>query len=260
MSRIIGYYQTFGPLSADTSRYTHLHLASIHFGTESAGQPYIHLNDLDPTDPAFDRVWSDLGAYKSTGGIVVLMIGGAGGGYQALFDNYATCYPLLRNLVQCKSTIIDGIDFDVEEYIKLDDLVRLTADLARDFPALFFTAAPLAGDLATDSPGMGGFCYKDLESRLADIGLKLEYYNGQFYTDYTAEAYASVVQNGYDPARVVMGQLAPQDLARIVPVVTQLVSAYGPSFGGVYTWEYATTAPTPTDWATAMRHIMPVNF
>lgn len=252
MPRIIGYYQTFTGLH-NMCNYTHVHLAALHFGIEADGQPYMHLNDRYPTDQAFDTVWADLKTFSVRGGRVVLMIGGAGGGFSTLFARYAECYPMLRNLLLIKSDVIDGIDLDVEEPVALTDLVRLAADLQADFPFLFFTAAPMATDLQTDAPGMGGFCYKDLETALATVNVEIAYYNGQFYdSNYTVDAYNAAVANGYEAERVVMGQLAPQDMTLVLPVLRQLFKTYDYSFGGVFTWEYCNAVPTPTDWADAM--------
>lgn len=233
--------------------YTHVHLAALHFGVEADGQPYMHLNDRYPTDPAFDAVWADLQAFREQGGHVVLMIGGAGGGFAALFAHYDECYPMLRELLQAKSDTISGVDLDVEEPVALAQLVQLAADLSADFPALFFTAAPMAADLQTDAPGMGGFCYKDLEAALAAVNVYIAYYNGQFYDgNYTVDAYKSAVANGYEADRIVMGQLAPQDMTLVLPVLRELSALYQTSFGGVFTWEYCNAIPTPTDWAYAM--------
>ena len=49
--RLIGYYQSFDRNLNFAQRgvgLTHVHLASIHFGVEPDGEPYIHLNNLAP--------------------------------------------------------------------------------------------------------------------------------------------------------------------------------------------------------------------
>ena len=46
-SKIIYYYQTFSGLTMDKLQgITHIHLASVHFGKNSAEGEYIHLNEL----------------------------------------------------------------------------------------------------------------------------------------------------------------------------------------------------------------------
>ena len=95
--RIIYYYQTFEPglynLFNKGNVVTHIHLASIHFGNDGNGNPYIHLNDNDPRDKMFDHVWEDLKIIKQYGTKVVLMVGGAGGGFNAFFFKL---YPKLK--------------------------------------------------------------------------------------------------------------------------------------------------------------------
>ena len=58
MNRIIYYYQTFNGLQdiLDKQVVTHIHLSSIHFGTNDTSH-YIHLNDYSPYDKRFDQVW-----------------------------------------------------------------------------------------------------------------------------------------------------------------------------------------------------------
>ena len=52
MTKIIYYYQTFTGLTdilkGDSINVTHIHLSSIHFGSNDDGSPYIHLNDNNP--------------------------------------------------------------------------------------------------------------------------------------------------------------------------------------------------------------------
>ena len=82
--KIIYYYQTFTDLKDilyEGCPVTHIHLSSIHFGTNNDGSPYIHLNNNEPTDKVFDDVWKDLEDASSMGIKIVLMIGGAGGAY-----------------------------------------------------------------------------------------------------------------------------------------------------------------------------------
>lgn len=251
MSQVVGYYQTFVGLKNMTN-YTHVHVASLHFGVTPDNQPYIHLNNLSPNHPSFDKVWEELADFNRSGGTVVLMIGGAGGGYQTLFDKYQDCNILLKNLLINKQNIIDGIDFNVEEPATIDNLTRLAGDLCSDFSHLFFTAAPLSSSLAQDIPGMGGFIYNDLEIAFVKHNITIDYYNWQFYGVYTVNEYNRVVANGYRPDRIIMGQLAPQDLNAIIPVIKQLYDQYGRDFGGVFTWEYNNAAPMPDVWASTM--------
>ena len=95
MSRIIYYYQTFRGLDdilVKNTPVTHIHLASVHFGYDGNNQPYIHLNDHSPYHERFDGVWSQIRTADELGIKIVLMLGGAGGGYHSLFSNFSLFY------------------------------------------------------------------------------------------------------------------------------------------------------------------------
>ena len=100
--KIIYYYQTFVGLKdilTSNTKVTHIHLSSIHFGTNNNNNPYIHLNDNNPSDTIFDSVWCELEKAKKLGIKIILMVGGAGGAFQTLLSNYNTYYNLLKNLL-----------------------------------------------------------------------------------------------------------------------------------------------------------------
>ena len=138
--RIIYYYQTFNGLKnilyQDTP-VTHIHLSSIHFGTNTdETTPYILLNDYSPYDKRFDQVWKDLLNAKKYNIKTILMVGGAGGAFGTLFSNFNTYYPLLRDFIINKNkneNIIQGVDLDVEEYTNIEDIKMLIRKLKEDF-------------------------------------------------------------------------------------------------------------------------------
>ena len=142
--------------------------------------------------------------FKTCGGKVVLMIGGAGGGYETLLNpQYSdVCLSLLLELLTSKKALIDGVDFDVEQPVDIDKLLRVVRAVQVARPGILLTFAPLASSLQNDSPGMGGFSYKPL------LQLGVAYFNGQFYGDWGRAAFRSAVNNGYPADRVVMGCLA----------------------------------------------------
>jgi hypothetical protein len=249
--RVIFYYQTFSGLSAiidEKPLVTHIHLSSIHFGAEEDGQPYIHLNNLHPDNAVFDSVWKELDLITTLGVKVMLMIGGAGGGYSSLFDNYIAGYQLLKQLLHEHSCIV-GIDLDIEEPVSLDDVKKLINDIKRDFPHFMISMAPVQSSLQSDTPGMGGFVYKALYT--SEEGASIDYFNGQFYDDFSTSAYQQVIDNGYPAEKVVMGSMTGQGSAS---VISELSKKY-PSFGGVFSWEYSIT-PSPYDWASTMSRLM----
>ena len=55
--KLLMYYQTFtnlSPILASNPKVTHIHLSSIHFGTNENQTPYIHLNNDSPYCKKFD--------------------------------------------------------------------------------------------------------------------------------------------------------------------------------------------------------------
>ena len=127
--KIIIYYQTFCGLDKiinnnSTNNITHIHLSSIHFGTDQNNNKYIHLNDYSPYDKTFTKVWDDLEKANNLGIKIILMIGGAGGAFTDLFNDFDIYYNLLYKLIKNKS-IIQGIDLDIEENVKLENVKLL---------------------------------------------------------------------------------------------------------------------------------------
>ena len=163
--RIIYYYQTFIGLDKLIAQrpipITHLHLSSIHFNY--IDEKYIiHLNDYIPDSPIFDQVWQQTFQLSKLGIKIVLMIGGAGGGFQQLFRSYDKYFPLLINLIHTHSWI-SGIDLDIEEEVNIDDVRKMIRDIYYQFGKDFIISmAPIQTSLSSDIPGMGGFIYKNL--------------------------------------------------------------------------------------------------
>jgi hypothetical protein len=243
--RIIYYYQTFGALRL-LPQITHVHLSALHFGVQSDGQPYIHLNDYYPDSPIFDQVWEDMQHAVDSGIKVIVMVGGAGGGYSSLFSAYDTYYPILTQFLQAH-TCITGLDFDIEETVDINDVRKLIANIKRDFPTYTVAMAPLQGCLENDIPGLGGFSYKDLF--LSPEGALIDYFNTQFYNDFSVDAFQRVVNNGYPPDMILMGSINGTG----DPDVIKIIANQYPTFGGVFSWEYCTT---PATWPGMMFQAM----
>jgi hypothetical protein len=247
--KIIYYYQTFTSLkpilNLNLNSVTHIHLSSIHFGKQQDNTPYIHLNNYPPSDEKFDEVWKELFIATQKNIKVILMVGGAGGAFQDLFSNFEVYYRLLRNLINAKSNTIQGIDLDIEESTDINNIKMLISRVKEDFgPNFIISMAPIQTALQTDNPGLGGFSYKDLYC--SEVGKDIDYFNGQFYEDYSLHSYNSVVENGYPEQKVVMGMLMGQDFKKIVEEVKEIYEEYGNSFGGVFIWEYYAA---PTNWS-----------
>lgn len=252
MSRIIYYYQSFCGLNkilVKNTPVTHINLSSIHFGLDDNMQQYIHLNDDSPYESKFDSVWTEIENADKLGIKIILMIGGAGGGYSSLFENYPLYYNLLYNLIKNKPCI-KGVDLDIEETTKLEDIKKLINSLVKDFGEEFIISmAPIESSLQEDNSGMGGFCYKTLLK--SDEGKYINYFNTQFYGSYSLDAYDEVIKNGYDSKMIVMGTMDPN----VFDTVSKVYEKYGKTFGGVYLWEYMFAQPDGYTWANKMYNI-----
>ena len=259
--RTIYYYQTFVGLQKIFSHVQDIDvitISSIHFDKDKYGLKNIYLNDNLPTDSKFNDLWWETKLLYQQGVTIMLMIGGAGGAYQELFSDFKTYYPLLKNLLELQDHI-GGINIDIEEEVSLDKVKMLLRLLKQDFPHFKISMAPIAESMISDSPGMGGFSYKDLynsyEERLID------WFNVQAYDSFSFETYDKIIQNGYPPEKIVIGHESGQftkDTFHIaINEVSKIVKKY-PSMSGVYDWEYLNAPPVendPSQWAHRMKHI-----
>ena len=255
--RIIFYYQTFStlkPILFPNTPVTHIHLSAIHFGTDNNLQPYIHLNDDSPYSEKFNEMWEEIETASKMGIKIVLMIGGAGTAYQDLFSNFLIFYNMLYRLLKNKS-FISGIDLDIEEAVPLEKIEMLISQIKKDFPQEDFiiSTAPIQSSLESDVPGMGGFVYKKLLN--SDVGKYITYFNGQFYSDYSKDAYDEVIKNGYSPQKVVMGMLSGENYQE---EVKKVYGEYGEKFGGVFVWEYFNSDPMV--WLNTMGKILKKDY
>lgn len=248
-SRIIYYYQTFIPITLylfTDPFITHIHLSSIHFGNNTDGSPYIHLNDYPPDNKEFDEVWKNMELSNKSGIKNILMIGGAGGAFQVLFSDFEIYYKLLYNTI--KKYPIAGVDLDIEEYVNINDVKKLINRIDKDFGKDFIISmAPVSYALQSNSSGMGNFSYKTLFN--SSEGKRIDYFNGQFYGDYNYDSYKSVIDNGYPPDKINMGMLSgdiqSQNFTKICNTIKNLSRTYN-NFGGVFVWEYIDSPPDPT--------------
>lgn len=252
--KIIYYYQTFIGLKDLFSKVnipvTHIHLSSIHFGLNYREEPYIHLNDDSPD--SFTDLWKELQEAVSRGIKIILMIGGAGGGYTSLFSDYDTYFNLLVETIKKYEDIITGVDLDVEEFINYNDIVKLIKDIKHTFGSSFsISMAPIQEAIQTDTIGMGGFSYKKLYK--SEVGAYIDYFCVQFYQNFTLNAYDECVANGYPPEMIVMGMLSGMDYDQCKEEVYDTSHKYKDNFGGVFNWEYYNSPPfgkkDPSYWA-----------
>lgn len=269
--RIILYYQTLIDLKPlinlikerPQQILTHITLASIHFGVNEDNTPYIHLNDDSPSSSKFTNVFSQLNEIKKIEGKPIninLLIGGAGTAFNRLFSDYNCYYKLLKESVENSLNFIDGFNLDIEENVDINDIIKLVNNLKSDFPDKQITFAPLAGSIATDEPGMGGFSYKTLNEK---IGNQIDFYNVQCYGEYTEDLFNQMVDNGYPCEKIVMGMLSGQDFNDIIQELEKIVINPDKSksnIGGVAVWEYFNAPPSspqhPYVWCEIVSHIL----
>jgi chitinase len=260
--RIIYYYQTFVGLDKLLSQrpipITHLHLSSIHFNYID-NTFIIHLNDHIPEDPIFNEVWNQTKQLSNYGVKIVLMIGGAGGGFQQLFQYYDKYFPLLINMIR-KYNWISGIDLDIEEIVYLSDVKKIIRDIYIEFGHSFIISmAPIQSSLSSDFPGMGGFIYKDLYN--STEGKLVHYFNTQAYFNYSLQTLQNIVNNGYEPNKIVLGTLSGQftnNFELFIDILIKCIHQF-PNWGGVYNWEYYTSPPdinNPSKWAQEIYNIL----
>ena len=168
------------------------------------------------------------------------MIGGAGGGYLSMSDDYETYYGLLKELIGNKP-IISGIDLDVEEPVNMDMIQRLIRDIKTDMPRpLTVSMAPVQSALESDDPGLGGFSYKKLLA--TEEGKMIDYFNGQFYENYSVQDYKNAIKNGYNSQKVVMGFLWGQNYFQTAQTLSY---EFKYLFGGIFVWEYSNINNVP---------------
>ena len=251
--RIIYYYQTFNGL--DNILYintpiTHIHLSSIHFGNNNDNSPYIHLNDYEPDNKIFDNVWNQMEVSVNLGIEIILMVGGAGGAYQNLFSNFSIYYSLLKKLIK-DHKCIHGIDLDVEETVDIEDIKMLINKIKEDFGNDFsISMAPVQSSLQYNNPGLGGFSYKQLYD--SPEGKMIEYFNTQFYYDYSFTAFKQIIENGYPQEKIVIGSISSQDINSYKNELIKINTEY-PNLGGVFNWEYF---DAPKEWHDIMNEIL----
>uniref|UniRef100_UPI00293D4BCB glycosyl hydrolase family 18 protein n=1 Tax=Janthinobacterium sp. TaxID=1871054 RepID=UPI00293D4BCB len=214
---------------------TALNLSAFHCGFRR-GFPYIHLNDLEPDDPAYDRTWALMQQAQRAGVRVHAVLGGARAAYTTLFEDYETFYPLWRALL--REFRFDGVDLGIEEVVAQDDVERLIDDLRRDFPPGFqITAAPLARALRQGYDPVSRLVWRPLAERLDWLNVQ---FHGGFGSLANCRDYDAIVQAGYDPAQLVGGILGnPARGSGYVPVATvcatlrTLAARYDGRAGGV---------------------------
>jgi chitinase len=271
--RVVVYYQTqysngtyVSPLGLtnNATGVTDVEVGAIHLDANSV----VHLNDNPPSDPTYKQMWIDLAAMQAKGVRVSAMVGGAAqGSFQRLDTDFATYYPLLKNLVTTYH--LNGVDLDVEESMSLSGIERVIDQLRTDFGSSFvITLAPVVPDL-NGGGGLSGFNY---DSLYRDRGSSISWFNTQFYCGWgslsNTSDYDSIMRHGTVPAdKVVAGVLTNPancgsgyvDMNTLSNTLKSLIAKY-PAMGGVSGWEYFNSLPgdtaAPWQWAAGVNAAM----
>ncbi len=261
-NKIIYYYQTISslkPLVNSKLSNLHVYIASLHFGFNFDGSPYIHLNDSSPDDQP--NLWQDVKNAHLNGIRILVLLGGAGGAYIDLFDNYEIFYPILVDFLK-KYNYIEGIDLDIEEAAILQDVQKLIIDLKNDFGQKFIiTMAPIAEAMVTDQPGIGGFSYKKLYN--SNVGPLIDWFNVQCYGCYDFTTYDDIIKNGYIEDQIVFGMLGDEfdsnAFNKALKEITSVKKKYQ-DMGGCILWEYGDTQINPIVWGSKINKIFNTNY
>ena len=256
--KTVYYYQTFIGLDKLLSHVQDIDtiiISSIHFDKDKHGKENIYLNDNLPSDEKFNQMWMETKEISNEGKLILLMVGGAGGAYSELFNDFDTYYPLLKDLLK-NQTHINGIDLDIEETVSIENVKMLIRKLKDDFGEEFkITMAPVASSMQTDSSGMGSFCYKELAS--SEEGKMIERYHVQCYGSFSFETYQSIIKNGWNPEQIIMGMMSGQfkDTFKVaLQEVAKCLKEYS-TMAGVFVWEYIDSPPDendPSQWCHLM--------
>ncbi|KAK1141949.1 hypothetical protein N8T08_008272 [Aspergillus melleus] len=258
-----GQYVSMLPLIQNNTGVTHVILAAFHL---NADPNHITLNNDPPTHSMYDTLWTEVPLMKQGGVRVMGMLGGAAqGSFRSLdgdLESFNRYYqPLLAVIRRLQ---LDGMDLDVEEDMSLPGIIRLIDQLKADLGDNFIvTLAPVAAALLNRG-NLSGFDYAALEMLRAS---KISWYNTQFYNGWgpadNPRMYATIIQRGWSPQRVVYGLLTNPGngsqgfvpLETMGPILGHLVEQY-PNFGGVMGWEYFNSNPggreKPWQWAAVM--------
>tara|TARA_B110000037_G_scaffold164933_1_gene186537 strand:- start:365 stop:1162 length:798 start_codon:yes stop_codon:yes gene_type:complete len=256
MPKIIYYYQTLVGLKKIINNPkkiypTHIILSAFHFGVDINNISYIHLNNYKPSNKMYNDLWIELKKLTEIGVNIMIMLGGAGGAYNTMFNNFDIYYSKLYSFLK-NNKFIKGIDLDIEENVDINNVRKLIKKLDIDFGKDYIiTMAPISGALTKDYPGLGGFSYKDLIK--TDEGKRINWFNGQFYYEYNLDIYNQVINNGYNSEQIVIGMAYYQftnNFEEALKELNKIKTKYN-EFSGVFVWEYF-KAPSltgnPEDW------------
>ena len=152
---------------------------------------------------------------------------------------------------------ITGIDLNIEESVGLNPVINLITQLKHDFPKYSLSMSPVQYALMTNNKGLGGFVYKELLK--TPQGKLIDYFNGQFYINYSFEAFELCIKNGFKPNKIVMGMISSQythNSTNEIKLTLQKIYQKYPQFGGVFIWEQFDSYSVNSTWDNDMKNIL----
>ena len=81
----------------------------------------------------------------------------------------------------------------------------------------------------------------------------IDYFCGQFYADFSKNAYDQVISNGYPSEKVIIGMISGQNFTLIKEEIAKIFTKYSDKFGGVFIWEYFNA---PEKWSEEIAKLM----
>jgi hypothetical protein len=249
--KTVYYYQTFCGLQniSDTDKII---VSAIH-----CGQGNIYLNDKLFDDKTNDSLWYQLENANKNGIEILFMLGGAGGAYKNLFDDYELYFPKLMKCILDKP-FINGIDLDVEEEVDYFKLLNLIKDI--NAHKLKITMSPLDSSLYSNRPGMGGFIYSFLYN--TPEGQMIDCFHVQAYFDFFVQTVDAIVKNGYPIEKICLGmnwdfrevQTLDDNSVGLISwnqAVRDIHNKYGNTSAGLFMWEYCKNP----EWSSNVKEI-----
>ena len=229
-----------------------IYLSSIHFGRIN-NVAYIHLNDQSAD--AQVHIWEEMNLAHLKGNKIRLMIGGAGGAFQALFSDFEIYYSLLKSTID-KFSCIDGIDLDVEETCTLGDIKMLIDRLISDFGLQFnITLSPTFENLTSSSTP---FSYAELLR--SESGSHIRWLNVQCYNNIDHNTIDCLLKNGFVQDELAITMLGnnydtKQYLLNIYPLLSNFINKYT-SLQGFVLWEYGDSKLNPGLWGATIKCLL----
>jgi len=182
-------------------------------------------------------------------GRILIMIGGAGNGIGLLLEDPGRFYPLLMQVLK-RYPFICGVDLDIEEQVRLQSVQSFIEKIRGDTPKDFIiTMSPVASSLMGDSPGLGGFSYKELRKSVE--GQMVNWFNVQCYGCFDEQTWEMIINDGWSTTELVFvmdgDEYTTESAVSAFLRLKSFTDHHGPPLG-VALWEFGDTIVPPVTW------------